>query len=233
VNGGDLLVVLLPIVAIFGTAFFYLLLDRIPFRIKLTRGAAIGAFVILNISPMIFSMLPPRRGPYPYPPYISPVTRSVAAYFEPDALACSDLPWAMAWDGEHRTVWLPTSLDDFYEINDFVAPKGFQYMMLTPYLIDQKPQSEVANGEYKGWATFLHGQIPQNFPLKAYSMLPPSNEQVLLADRVRWASKKIEGPETEGAPAAQPGATNAPPGSTQPTNPPAAPAGATSEHGSQ
>ena len=38
VGGGNLLVLLLPIIAIYGTAFFYLLLDRVPFRIKLTRG---------------------------------------------------------------------------------------------------------------------------------------------------------------------------------------------------
>ncbi len=44
VGGGNLLVLFLPLVAIFGVAFFYLLLGRIPFRIKLTRGMAVGAF---------------------------------------------------------------------------------------------------------------------------------------------------------------------------------------------
>ncbi len=73
VGGGNLLVLFLPLVAIFGVAFFYLLLDRIPFRIKLTRALAIGVFAALNVSPMIFTMLPPRPGPFPYPPYIPPI----------------------------------------------------------------------------------------------------------------------------------------------------------------
>ena len=77
VFGSNLLVLFLPLVAIFGVAFFYLLLDRIPFTTKLTRGAAIGGFVLLNISPMIFTMLPPRHSAFPYPPYL-PMVQAVA-----------------------------------------------------------------------------------------------------------------------------------------------------------
>jgi hypothetical protein len=220
VGGGNLLVLLLPIIAIYGTAFFYLLLDRVPFRIKLTRGMAVGGFVLLNVSPMIFSLLPPRQGMFPYPPYMAPVERTVSSQFEPDALACSDLPWAVAWDGERRTVWLPLTLDDFYEIHDFVAPKGFQYLLLTAYIIDARPQTEVAKGEYKGWEVFLRGQIPASFPLKAYSPLPPDNEQVLLADRARWANQKNTATELESNPFTIPGLTNGPassPGTTKPS----------------
>lgn len=231
VNGGNLLILLLPIIAIFGTAFFYLLLDRIPFRIKLTRGAAIGAFVALNVSPMIFTLLPPRVNVFPYPPYFPPATRAVAGLFETNALVCSDLPWSMAWDGERRTVWLPMSVDEFYEINDFVAPRGFQYMMLTPYLIDEKPQSEVANGEYKGWASFLRGQLPSTFPLKAYSPLPPENEQILLADRVRWGKKAGETETNNIVP--EFGVANAAATSIRPTNQPPASTGAGVKHKSQ
>ncbi len=233
VGGGNLLVLVLPIVAIYGTAFFFLLLDRIPFRIKLTRGVAVAAFVALNVSPMIFTLLPPRPGLFPYPPYIPPVTRAVAAQFEPEALACSDLPWSVAWNAEHRTVWLPMSTDEFYELNDFVAPNGFQYMMLTPYLIDERPQTEVAKGEYKGWASFLHGQLPQNFPLKVYTTLPPEEQQILLADRARWAKKKTGAGEFENTTFAVPGMANAPATSTGTTNPPATPTGAVTGHGSQ
>ncbi|MGD0059322.1 MAG: hypothetical protein ABSD58_07885 [Verrucomicrobiia bacterium] len=213
VGGGNLLVLLLPIIAIYGTAFFYLLLDRVPFRIKLTRGMAIGGFVLLNVSPMIFTMLPPRQGMFPYPPYVSPVVRSVSAQFEPDSLACSDMPWTVAWNGERRAIWIPLTLDDFYEIHDFVAPKGVQYLFLTPYIIDARPQSEVAKGEYKGWELFLRGQLPASFPLKAYSPLPPDNEQVLLADRARWANQKNAATELESNPFTIPGLTNRPPAS--------------------
>jgi 4-amino-4-deoxy-L-arabinose transferase-like glycosyltransferase len=221
VFGGSLLVLLLPLVAIFGVAFFYLLLDRINFRVRLTRGAAIGGFVLLNIAPMIFTLLPPRRSPFPYPPYVSPMTRTIADFFEAGELGCSDLPWSMAWDGDRRTVWLPMSLDEFYEINDFVAPKGFQFLMLTPYMLDAKPQSEVLKGEYKGWAALMRGQLPNIFPLKAITQLPPDNEQILLADRVRWGKKEIGTTQPEATAPSQPGATNVPAPSLELTNQPA------------
>jgi len=227
VYGGNLLVLVLPIVMIFGTTFFYLLLDRIRFRLKLTRGTAVGVFVALNVAPMMFTWLPPHSSSvYPYPPYIPPVAQAVAADFETNALACSDLPWAMAWDGDRRTVWLPMTVDDFNEINDFVSPNGFQYMMLTPYLIDERPQTDVAKGEFKGWAMFLRGQLPATFPLKAYSPLPPDNDQVLLADRVRWGKNRNESEESGTATFSVPGMTNAPPSSQQPTNRPPGSTGA-------
>ena len=225
VFGSNLLVLFLPLVIIFGVAFFYLLLDRIPFRAKLTRGAAIGAFVLLNVSPMIFTFLPPRRPPFPYPPYLPPITRVVADLFESDSLGCSDLPWAMAWDGDRRTVWLPMSMDEFYEIHDFVAPKGFQFMLLTPYMLDAKPQSEALHGEYKGLVGLMRGQLPQVFPLKAITPLPPDNEHILLADRVRWGKKEIETAQT----ATAAGDTNAPAPSLAPTNQPVPPSEALPE----
>jgi hypothetical protein len=227
VSGGNLLVLMLPLVAIFGVAFFYLLLDRISFQIKLTRGAAIAGFVLLNVSAMIFTLLPPRRPPFPYPPYITPVTRAIADFFETNALACSDLPWAMAWNGDRRTVWLPMTLDEFYEINDLVAPRGFQFMMLTPYMLDARPQTEVYRGEFKGWGGLIRGQLPSLFPLKAISPLPPENEQILLADRARWAKKEGEVitavPGVTNAPAAVPPAETNQPSSTEAAPKPAGP----------
>ena len=223
VYGGNLLVLFLPLVAIFGVAFFYLLLDRIPFRIKLTRGMVIGAFAALNVSPIIFTMLPPRPGPYPYPPYVPPITRWVAGLFEPNELGCSDLPWSMAWDGDRRTLWLPMTVDEFYEINDFVTPKGVQFMMLTPYFLDSKRESEIMKGEYKGWASLIQGQLRSDFPLKAYVALPPDNQQILLADRARWAKKPIAEAPVGLAQPAEKGATNAPAPSTGSTNEPATP----------
>jgi 4-amino-4-deoxy-L-arabinose transferase-like glycosyltransferase len=223
VNGGNLLVLLLPLVAIFGVAFFYLLLDRIPFRIKLTRAMAIGTFAALNVSPIIFTMLPPRPGPYPYPPYLPPITRWVAGLFEPGELGCSDLPWSMAWDGDRRTLWLPMSVDEFYEINDFVAPKGVQFIMLTPYMLDSKRESEIIKGEYKGWASVIQGQLRSDFPLKAYIGIPPDNQQILLADRARWAKKPMAEAPTGLAQPVEGGATNSPAPSTSSTNEPAAP----------
>jgi hypothetical protein len=190
VNGGNLLVLFLPLVVVYGCAFFYLLLDRINFRMKLTRALAIGAFALLNVAPMIFVMLPPRRGPFPYPPYLPPVMRGIAKYFEKNEVGVSDMPWAVAWYMDRTAVWLPFTPDEYFEIHDFVAPHNTQFMMLTPYMLDRRYESDLVKGEYKPWSIILRGQLPDKFPLKAVIMPGPETDQILLADRARWKEKE-------------------------------------------
>ncbi len=177
---------------------------------------AVGAFVVLNVSPMIFTMLPPRPGMFPYPPYSPPVTRWVAGLFEPNELGCSDLPWSMAWDGDRRTIWLPMTIDEFYQISDFVAPNSVQFALLTPYMLDTKRQSEVVKGEYKGWASVLQGQLRADFPLKAF--MAPTPDHILLADRARWAKKPTEEAPPGTAQPLETSGTNAPAPSADSTN---------------
>jgi len=220
VYGANLLVLFLPLVAVYGTAFFYLLLDRIPFRIRLTRGAVIAAFALLNVAPMIFTLLPPRPSPFRYPPYFPPMTRAVSQWFGQNDVGVSDLPWAMAWYGDRRTIWLPTQIKDFYELHDLVPPKGVSvsFLMLTPYMLNQPAQSEVLKGQYKEWAWVGRAPFPTNFPLRAGTVLPPESDQILLADRVRWAAEKGQASQaSQTGQAGQPSSrTNAQPSSSQP-----------------
>lgn len=204
VHGGNLLVLLLPMVAVFGVAFFYLLLDRIQFRMRLTQTLAVLAFVAINVSPIIFTLLPPRRGKFAYPPYIPPVTHVTAQMYEPTEFGASDLPWSMAWYGDRRTLWLPMSVEEFYEINDFVAPRpGFAFVMLTPYMLDRPFQAALIKGEYKGWSELVRGQLPERFPLKSVGPIPPGRDQLLITDKPRWL-KPEPAPEPKPEPAPEP-----------------------------
>ncbi len=108
------------------------------------------------------------------------------------------------------------TVDEFYQISDFVAPKGVQFMLLTPYLLDAKRQSEVFKGEYKGWVGLYQGQLRADFPLKAF--MAPTPDHILLADRVRWGKKTTEETPAGIAQPSETGATNAPAPSTDSTN---------------
>jgi 4-amino-4-deoxy-L-arabinose transferase-like glycosyltransferase len=206
VNGGNLLVLLLPLVAIYGCAFFYLLLDRIDFSMKLTRGLAIGAFVVLNIAPMIFVLLPPRRGAYPYPPYCPPYMRLVAKWFGKSEVGVSDLPWSVAWYMDRTALWLPSTPEEYFEIHDFVAPHSTQFAIFTPYMLDRHYQSDLTKGEYKPWAGILRGQLDAKFPLKTATLLGPDNDQILLTDRPRWKDKEETDLKAAATQEANPGA---------------------------
>ncbi|NQU09899.1 glycosyltransferase family 39 protein [bacterium] len=195
VYGDDLLVLVYPLLAVFGVAFFYLLLDRIGFRIRLTRALAVGGFALLNVAPLVFTLFPPRRSYLPYPPYAPPVTRAVAGLFDKEEIGCSDLPWSMAWTGDRRTVQLPLNVEQFYTLHDFVLPHGFSFLMLTPYMLNRPLQSELFRGEYEGWSSVVRGKLPSRFPLRSTTWLPPGRDQYLFADRERWKETVIEEPD--------------------------------------
>jgi len=191
VQGSNLLVLFLPLIAVYGTAFFYLLLDRIAFPARLLRWAVIAVFGLLNAAPLLYSMAPPRRGPYPYPPYCAYYTSLAANWFEKTEVGASDLPWAMAWVGDLRTVWLPTTAEQLAMIHDYVAPKGVSFILLTPHLLNGRFQSDLTKGEHKSWFAVISGRVPQKFPLKTVTLFPPAGEQILYADRPRWTDKTI------------------------------------------
>jgi 4-amino-4-deoxy-L-arabinose transferase-like glycosyltransferase len=186
-QGGNLSVILLPFVVVFGTVFFFLLFERLNIAVPALRVAAIGLFVLANISPMILRLLPPNPGPYPYPPYLAALTTEVGSWTEPDEIISSDMPWAMAWYGQRRCVWLPTTVEDFVELHDFWVPRGFSGLFLTPYAMDRPLFSGVIRGEYQAWATLIRsGQLPSRFPLDKGTVLPPYNEQFFLSNRPLW-----------------------------------------------
>ncbi|MCG3147414.1 MAG: hypothetical protein PCFJNLEI_00854 [Verrucomicrobiae bacterium] len=191
INGGNLLVVWLPLVVVFGVAFFYLLLDRIPFQMRLTQGATIFVFGLANVAPILLTLLPPARGPYPYPPYCAPYTRLLSHWFDPDELGVSDAPWSVAWYADRRCIWLPQSPDQFVAIHDFVAPRNTQFIFLTPYMLDRRSQSEIVKGEFKPWATIVRGQVPERFPLRSVTLVPPDTDQILFAVEPRWQQRPI------------------------------------------
>jgi len=190
-QGSNLLVLFLPLVAVYGTAFFFLLLDRMAFPARLLRWGTMALFGLANAAPFFYSLAPPGRGPYPYPPYCAYYTWLAASWFEKTEVGASDLPWAMAWVGNLRTIWLPTTAEDLASIHDHVAPKGVSFILLTPRLLDQRLQSDLTKGEYKAWFAVVSGRVPANFPLKTVTLFPPAGEQILYADRPRWTNKPI------------------------------------------
>lgn len=186
VNGGNLLVLLLPLVAVFGCAFFYLLLDRIPFRMKLTRGLAVGTFVLLNVAPIILTLLPPQRSRFPYPPYCQPYMQAVAKWYDKSDVGVSDAPWAVAWYMDRTTLWLPATPEEYHDIHDFVAPHSTQFIFLTPYMLNRPYESDLVNGEFKPWAMLFRGKMPDKFPMRSVTVIPPGTDQLLFSDRPRW-----------------------------------------------
>ncbi len=201
INSENLLVVIAPIVFVYGVGLFYLLLEQINFPMPELRYLVILLFSLIASLPMILVFLPPKTNPVAYPPYSPPLIQLVANWMKPSELIMSDVPWAMAWYGQRQTVWLtlkatpdasdPTTHEDFLAINDFMKPIAALY--LTPRTMDARFFSEWISAGELSWGSFiLEGlvkkELPPTFPLHKMlrSWLPTG--QLVLTDWERWSA---------------------------------------------
>ncbi len=194
----NLLVIVAPLVFIFGAALFFTLLDQIEFPLPALRSAAVVAFAVVLALPLMLRLLPPRSYPYVYPPtgqdpYLPPVIREISRWMQPDELMMTDMPWAVAWYGDRTAVWVTLDYgasrsSDFYRINDF--QKAIKALYLTPRTTDLRFLTEMLKSPEGAWGRFvldsvLKTNVPSGFPLKkAPPGLFPS--QLFLSDQTRW-----------------------------------------------
>lgn len=170
-----------PFIILYGLAFFFVLLDRLQYRLRLANIALTALVVILTAGPYAFALLPPRAG-VPYPPYFPPFVQFVAGMLEPGDVMATDMPWGTAWYGRRTSILLPRTLDEFYQINDYRrAIKGVYFTTLTT---DQPFARTLLTGPYKSWFPLLQGRLPEDFPL-TQGMPLNNRDQLFLTDQLR------------------------------------------------
>jgi hypothetical protein len=198
-NSENLLVLLAPLVLVYGVSLFYLLLDQMPLPFPEFRFVVIGGFSLVACLPMIFVFLPPGTSPLAYPPYQPQAIQTVANWLKEEELAMSDVPWAMAWYGQRQCVWLTlkcapdtkdtTTHEDFFAINDYQKPISMLY--LTPETMDARFLSQWIMARERSWGnfileTFLKKQVPFNFPLSQMPAGSMAGGQLVFTDWQRW-----------------------------------------------
>ncbi len=187
----NLLVLLAPLVFMFGVALFCQLLDQLSAEMPAARPVAVVGFVAMACASLGFALLPPRSVAV-VPPYIPPWIQDSAKLLTERELMMSDMPWAVAWYGNRSCVWIPSDTDkSFYRIND--DQKAVSALYLTGLTTDARFLSQVLQGMDHQWArlateVILRGNLPQGFPLQdAFRGFMPT--QILLSDRPRWKEK--------------------------------------------
>lgn len=188
IHSGNLLVLLLPLVVIYGVALFYMLLDQLTLPMLAVRYVVIGAFCALLSLPMLFNFLPPKTSPVAFPPYHPPTIQTVAGWMRENELVMSDVPAAVAWYGNRQSVALTLDVqNEFYTLNDYFKPVKALY--LTPITLDAKFLSQwVRPGGDRSWGMLIISaltkeELPPRFPLSKSTRLP---EQLFLSDWERW-----------------------------------------------
>jgi len=198
VNSENLLVVVAPLVLVYGVSFFYSLLDHLAIPLPALRSMLVGVFCFVICLPAVFGLIGPSVGVVSYPPYYPPTIQRIARWMKPDELIMSDVPWAVAWYGDRQSVWLTLDTEkQFFKIYDNYKPVRALY--LTPVTTDSKFLSEWVRASEHSWGAFAlqcmskPPVLPPYFPLSKapIGFLP---EQLFLSDTERWSqgTKAIE-----------------------------------------
>jgi 4-amino-4-deoxy-L-arabinose transferase-like glycosyltransferase len=186
INSENLLVLLAPLVFVYGVAFFYTLLDQLQLGTAEARGAVVALFVLVASAPLVMSLLV-GHPPAPHTPYSPLGIQRVAQFMRPQEFMVSDIPAAVAWYGDRQCGWLP--LDDEREFYQFNSLKPIKAVYLTQRTTNSRFLSQMMLNP-KSWGHFVvecegHGEVPTGFPLtNAPLFLLP--DQMLLSDQARW-----------------------------------------------
>jgi hypothetical protein len=188
-NPDNLLVLLMPLVAIFGLAFFLTLLNQMDLPSLAMRFLVTGVVVVFACQQLLITLLPPKTSLVAWPPYNPPDIQVLSGWLQPDELVMSDLPWAVAWYGDRKCTWTTlNSQYEFVELNDFVRPVNALYLSINT--IDVKMVTDCAQGGVDNWSAFAfnvraYHTLPNLFPLRQF----PAESFVsgyVLFDRIRW-----------------------------------------------
>jgi 4-amino-4-deoxy-L-arabinose transferase-like glycosyltransferase len=191
INSENLLVLLTPLVVIFGVVFFLTLLNQMKTPSLATRYGVIALLVLICCQPLIASLLPPKASSVAYPPYYPPEIQKVSGWMRPGELMMSDIPWGVAWYGRHQCAWTTmNSQYEFFQFNDYVKPVRGLYLTLNT--LDGKLFTECLQGGVDSWGNFVlktiaANQIPAQFPLQVAPYGLQSG--LFLTDRQRWDSQ--------------------------------------------
>jgi hypothetical protein len=162
-------------------------------ELQIVRWTFLTAIYLLSAFPLAH-MLITASGRVQWPPYIPPyiaVLGQKDGWTEPDEVIASDMPWAVAWYADRKSLWLPDTIATFMDMHDYDRLHAdIVGLYLTPVSGDTHFYGDITKGEFREWMPFIMRNLTsRNFPFHAVTVLPLDNECIFYADRNRWSQK--------------------------------------------
>jgi hypothetical protein len=194
-RANDLHVLFIPIMVFYGLAFVLVLWSRLEIHLRLLWLGLMSMIYGISSLPFLenfLNLVGPPTMPVAWPPYAPPYIAILNGWTVEKEIIASDMPWAVAWYADRRSLWLPMSIKDFLEIGDYSQLNGRVVgLYLTPVTGNKALISELVKGEYRDWAPFIMRNANlRDFPLKFATALPIENECIFYADRDRWTARE-------------------------------------------
>ena len=142
VNAVDYLSVFAPLAFVFGVSLLFNLLEQ--FSGLAARSIVLAVFFALACAPLALTFAAPPASPIAFPPYYPPWTEARARHLPAGQWMMSDMPWAVAWYGDCKSVWLSLkhgrpgvrTANDFYSIHQYKTIHGLHLTAKTLKTLD-------------------------------------------------------------------------------------------------
>ncbi len=188
VAANQLHILFIPVMTCFGLAYLLVQWNRLNITMQLARIGFITGLFLVGSFQMIFTMLlPTPKASVRWPPYIPPYISIINTWMKPNEVIASDIPWAISWYADRRSMWLPESVSIFTEFHDYgVVGAPLNGLYLTPVSGSQNTLGDILKGEYRDWAALILRSVDlQKFSLKWATLLGMEGECVFFADTDR------------------------------------------------
>jgi hypothetical protein len=192
VSSNQLHVLFIPLFIFYGLAFLLVLLSRLELPIPAVRVFFLSLLVFLVALPLMATLFSGRTVGIQWPPYVPPFIAVLGDWYGEKEILASDMPWAVAWYANRKSVLLPKSVKDFNRISDYrVLGESLTGLYLTPVTGNKRLFSDIYKGAYTDWV-FMITRPPnvQGFSLPIFTPLPIDGECILFADRDRWSRQE-------------------------------------------
>ena len=188
ISSNQLHVLFIPLFVLYGLAFLLVLWSRWELGYPLLRMIFLSAVVFLCSAPLLATIFSRGGSPIQWPPYIPPFIAILGDWYGEKEILVSDMPWAVAWYAQRKTVLLPEGVRAFNRLNDYrVLGEPLAGLYLTPITGNQRLFSDIYKGAYKEWALLItRPPRVDGFALPFYTALPIDGETIIFADRDRW-----------------------------------------------
>jgi len=179
-----------PLMTCYGLAYLLVHFNRLALNIPFARVGFITLLYLLCAMPLIFATpwLSPPKPLVRWPPYMPPLIGVLNDWMGPEEIVASDMPWAVAWYADRRSLWLPDTIQVMTELGDYNVLGGpVNGLYLTPISGTDNKLRDIVRGEYKNWAVVIQrSQQLEQFPLKWNTVvLGLDNECIFLSDHNR------------------------------------------------
>jgi 4-amino-4-deoxy-L-arabinose transferase-like glycosyltransferase len=194
-HANDLHVLFVPLMTFYGLALVLVMWSRLEINTRFLWLSFVSGIYIISALPFadqLLNLLGPPTSRVAWPPYIPPYIAIMNGWTTEREVIASDMPWAVAWYADRKSLWLPHTVKDFLDLNDYSRLDGLIVgLYLTPVTGNRSFVSEIVKGEYKEWAQFIMRNVSsRDFPLKYVTALPLENECVFYSDRDRWTNRE-------------------------------------------